>query len=541
MAKLFDKLKKGQNPAEDEGLDILTDEIKEPFSMRSFFETHIVERAKRIKSLLAEKGILFFLFSPFQTRNRLIAQLCILCIGVLFGVVPRASNLVNELQDQAYQSEIAGLSPKTVGDITITPAASSNYQKLHMLGFVIEGKNLPSDASKYEVHLSRAYGASDWANVTYSWNIYPVTDSKRILLVSIDQSKQASGYGAFSLYVQLAGEEVSNYAKTPFEITLSTAQDTTDLYDKTGVHLSAMTEAVCGTGSIEKKQEEFDEAIKAYQVVLEQAEAMPIDISVSPTMDELESFCLANRMYRTLNDHSTTEDIVNMEEMSLKKDISYDVVITSEGIQYDSEFVEQLKEAGGYSDEDAIIFSTFESVNDAKEDVTSAMDNVNNAAVSWYSTLTSYKLILNQTVRTDSFPFSAKCTNTIEEEISFIDKNTTDTEPSDNESMTQPELSGTMTGDDEYTKPVPSDDGISDESDTITDEPEIFSQPSSVSEPEVSEKPVEEQSDVQQPETTIQESEPVSETAKTQNSNPPDNGGSVTTSASVSADPADSK
>ena len=54
-----------------------------------------------------------------MARSRLIAQLIILFLGVMFGVIPRASSMVHELQDQAYQSEIYGLQPKTVGSITI--------------------------------------------------------------------------------------------------------------------------------------------------------------------------------------------------------------------------------------------------------------------------------------------------------------------------------------------------------------------------------------------------------------------------------------
>ncbi len=436
-------------PEEDDGLDILM-EAKEPFSFSNFFETQVVERGKRIKKTMAERGILFFLFSPFQARARLIAELFILLIGVMFGVIPRASSLVNALQDQAYASEIEGLSEKVVGNLTITPAASSNYKKLHMIAFVVEGKNLPSDASKYEVHLARSYGASDWADVTYSWTLYPVTDTKRILLVGIDQSRQKSGYGAFNLYVQLAGDEVKDYAKIPFEITLSTAQETTELYDRTGIHLSVLTQAICGTGNLSKKQAEFEEALSKYQVAVEQAEAMPVTISVSPKRDELENYCLANRVYRTLEDTSTTEDIIDMEKVSEAPEIDYAVVLTSNGIEYDTEFVTQLREAGGYSDEDAIRFSAFDTVDAAKTAVITAMNNVNTEAISWYSTLDSYKLILNQTIQLDTFPLYARCTSTIEDEIEFIEGQLTGPSPEEETS-----LSGTMKGDSDDTEPAP--------------------------------------------------------------------------------------
>lgn len=413
-----DKLKDTYAP-DDGGLDIIMD-AKEPFSMRGFFEEQVVERAKRFRQLLSDRGILFFLTSPFQARSRLIAQMLILCIGVMFGVVPRASSMITELQDQAYASEIAGLTRKSVGSLSITPVASSNYKKLHMLAFVVEGRNLPSDASKYEVHLARGYGASDWADVYYSWAVYPANDTQRILLVAIDQSGQASGYGAFQLYIQLAGDEVPAYAKAPFEVTLSTAQDTTGLYDKNGVHLSALTEAICGRGGISARQAEFEEALAVYQTVLEQAEGMPVPITVSPTAGELSDWCLANRIYRTLTDSSDTEDIIGMAQAGSTGSIAYDAVLTSDGIRYDAGFVKELRESGAYSDEDGLIFSAFDKVDNAKKAVTAAMDNVNAAAAAWYDKLSSYKLVLNRPVDPSTFTVRARCKDTIDGPIAFV-------------------------------------------------------------------------------------------------------------------------
>lgn len=493
-AKILDRFKKNNGSGEDDGMDILT-EVKEPFSFSNFFETHVVERAKRFKDTLEKRGILFFLFSPFQARGRLIAQMFILLIGIMFGVIPRASSMVNALQEQAYVSEIAGLSKKTIGSITITPAASSNYKRVHMIAFVVEGKNLPSDANKYDVHLARAYGASDWEDVTYSWTMYPVTDTQRILLVAIDQTKQASGYGAFDLYIQLSGEEVSEYARTPFEITLSSAQETTDLYDRTGIHLSALTESVCGTGEIAKKEAEFQDALDKYQVALEQAEAMPVDLSVAPTREDLETYCLANRVYRELDDDSTTEDILNILQVNDPPKVDYDVVITSNGIEYDSDFVSELQnDEVKDSEEDLIIFDAFENVDEAKKAVTAAMDNVNTEAVAWYNTLTSYKLILNQTIEFQTFPLYARCTNSIEDPINFID-----IEPGEPSGSSDDGLSGTMTGDDDKKKPVSSGD----------EEPAQSVEPP-VKEPAEEEEPVEEEpAKEEEPEEEPAEEEPV--------------------------------
>lgn len=450
---MMDRFRKNKT-GEDEGFDIMA-EVKEPFSLSGWFDTHVVEKLKRAKQILSDHGILFFFTSPFMARSRLIAQLIILFLGVMFGVIPRASSMVHELQDQAYQSEIYGLQQKTVGSITITPAASSNYKKMHMIAFVVDGKNLPSDPSKYDVHLARGYGASDWEDVTYSWSMYPVKNGQRILLVAIDQSKQASGYGAFQLYIQKQGDEVSEYARQPFEITLSTAQPTTELYDKTGVHLSALTEAICGSGEIGKKQVEFEEALAEYQVAVEQAEAMPVEgIKVAPTVDDLEAYCLSKRIYRALKDDSNTEDILDIEmipdyQSSLANDDLPETIITCKGVDagnYDAAFKASLESDEGVTltDEQKRIMTEWENLDTAKKAVLAAMDNVNTAADSWYQTLDANKLILNQTIKTGSFPLYARVTNTIDDDINFLEGSPEGPDEKD------PGMHGTMIGDDPY-------------------------------------------------------------------------------------------
>lgn len=448
-----DKFKKKQDP-EEEGFDMLT-ELKEPFSIQGFFEQHVVEKFKRAKNILQEKGVLFFLVSPFQARGRMVALLTALVFGLMFGIIPRASVLINATRDKAYASEIYGLDDKTVGSISIHPAASSNYKKMHMLAFVVTGKNLPSDAESYEVHLAQGTGASDWDQLTYSWSMYPVDDTRRILLVAIDQSKQPSGVGMFRLFIQLKDDpkgELKSYEKVPYEVTLSTAQETTSLYDRTGVHLSALTEAICGKGEIFKKQAEFESALEVYRKAVEQAEKMPIEnIKVSPTPDDLEAYCLKNRLYRELKDDSNTEDILKIEKAS-KPELKLGEVIECGGTYggiYDEAFITQLQEntdedgnPADLSDEEIKIFQEWQHVNTAKESVLSAMDAVNTAAESWYNTLVSYRLILNQTVKVSSFPLYARITADVEGDIDFIDGN-----PEDPSSGDDPGVHGQYGGD----------------------------------------------------------------------------------------------
>lgn len=534
-----DRFKK-KNP-EEEGFDMMT-ELKEPFSLQGFFEAHVVDKFKRAKNILQEKGVLFFLVSPFQARGRMVALLTALVFGLMFGIIPRASVLINATRDKAYASEIYGLEDKTVGSISIHPAASSNYKKMHMLAFIVTGKNLPSDAESYEVHLAQGTGASDWDKLTYSWSMYPVDDTRRILLVAIDQSKQPSGVGMFRLFIQLKDDpkgELKSYEKVPYEITLSTAQETTGLYDRTGVHLSALTEAVCGKGEIAKKQAEFESALEVYRKAVEQAEKMPIeDIKVSPTPDDLEAYCLKNRLYRALEDDSDTEDILSIEK-AVKPELKLGTIIECGGTYggvYDEAFITALNEntddegsPADLSDEEIKIFQEWQHVNGAKDSVLSAMDAVNTAADAWYNTLVSYRLILNQTVKVSSFPLYARITVDVEGDIDFINGDPED--PSDGE---DPGVHGQYSGDDKpSTKP-----DITEETDPVTETPEPAEtqEPAEESEEEPEETPEpeeeEEPEETQAPEETPapEESEAPEETQKPYQPN-----------AAVTGNPSDNK
>ena len=109
---------------EKDELGLIT-EAREPFSLSNFFRVQAAGKFRHMKRILKEKGVLFFLFSPFQARSRLVVQLFLLAAGILFGIIPRATSMVSAVQDMAYQSEVHGLTQKRVGDLTITPAASS--------------------------------------------------------------------------------------------------------------------------------------------------------------------------------------------------------------------------------------------------------------------------------------------------------------------------------------------------------------------------------------------------------------------------------
>ena len=160
------------------------------------------------------------------------------------------------------------------------------------------------------------------------------------------------------------------------------------------------------------------------------------------------------------------------------------------------------------------------------------MDGVNNAAVSWYNTLEGYRLILNQTVETGEFPLHARCVESIEDDIMFIDGD--DYEPASEE----PGLAGTMIGDDPVTEPVvaepetPVEEPVIEESskEPVIEEPVV--EPSSEEELSEEESFEEESSEEESSEVKKSESKPEKPVAQSK---------PAASTVKPSADPADSK
>ena len=105
------KKKKRNKKQEQKDLSIVY-EVKEPFSWDRFWDEKILATYKKFRQYLKERGILNFLISPFQYRNRLIGKLVIVALAILLGVVPRTINLINETKARNAASEIASIMNK---------------------------------------------------------------------------------------------------------------------------------------------------------------------------------------------------------------------------------------------------------------------------------------------------------------------------------------------------------------------------------------------------------------------------------------------
>ena len=78
----------------------IIDDYKEPFTWRNFWDEQVVGRAKKVKDFLQENGVLFFLLSPFQYKNRLILKLVLIFLGVVIGIVPRTVTMIDAAKDR---------------------------------------------------------------------------------------------------------------------------------------------------------------------------------------------------------------------------------------------------------------------------------------------------------------------------------------------------------------------------------------------------------------------------------------------------------
>lgn len=335
----------GKKKQEDSGLDVIS-EIKEPFSFANFFEDHVVERYKKIKTFLEEKGILFFLLSPFQQRNRLIVELIIIVFGVLVGVIPRSMNLVQEAKERNSASEMAALIDKdtqfTVGSIIIRPLASSQYEKQHLLAFYIDsadGSSVPSKADRYEVVLSAARGVVEAEKVSYAYEVLPVSENGRLLLVYADNREQNDMTGIYNLWIHAVADDVTIETIEPMEIVLSNTQETNDLFGKEGINLASLTEGVLNDENtpIADGEEALEKTISDYELEVERISSLPLGLTPQPSLDSLETFCEENRIYPTLTDTSTTKDLTNLEELPTEEAnmvLKYDAGITMGSVLY---------------------------------------------------------------------------------------------------------------------------------------------------------------------------------------------------------------
>lgn len=301
---------------EDKDESMVLADYKEEFSWRVFWDEQIVGRYKKVRKFLKDHGVLFFLLSPFQYKNRLIVKIVLVFAGVMIGIVPRGSQMLNATKARNAASEISETKTSGAGPITVTPMASSQYKRQHVLAFTIDGSTadgVPSTKSGFSVTLRQNRGVSDPWNVSYKYDILPVSDSRRLLVLYVDNRKQTDKTGIYNLRVQ-----IKNNAKmeTPMELVISDGQRTTDLFGKDGINLAALSNSLTNDSGGDQKaiktaQKTLKSALHVYK--LNEARLKEMGMTISPSYDEVVKLADKYSILTDVTDTSTVDVTVGKD------------------------------------------------------------------------------------------------------------------------------------------------------------------------------------------------------------------------------------
>jgi hypothetical protein len=292
-------------------------EIKEPLTLNGFIESQIIDRWKKIKKLLDEKGIIYFITSPFQFKNRLILKIVIIIFGVILGVVPRTMHMVKDMRVKFAGSELSQVEGKTFssGGLTVVPLASSRCGNNHAIVFDIPGSTMDGVSSitdDYQLSVSPLSGVSDTKGVRIYGKILPVNVNDRLFVVMADISKQHAHSAIYKFTVKAGGESVT------MNVVLSEKQKTGDLIGEDGIDLSAISDTLVKNDSSEQDkiktdEKALDKAVHTY--ANNEVRLIAIGDKVSPTIDELEEQVKTKEILTDIDDHSTTRKAAGIENV----------------------------------------------------------------------------------------------------------------------------------------------------------------------------------------------------------------------------------
>ena len=300
---LFKKSDKDKEP----DLSII-DDYKEPFTWRNFWDEQVVGRAKKVKDFLQENGVLFFLLSPFQYKNRLILKLVLIFLGVVIGIVPRTVTMIDAAKDRNESSELANVPAISMaGDISVSPLESGQHGKKHVLAFNVGGdteKGVPSTTDGFDVVLSPARGVTDGESVTYRHKVLPINQTNRLLLIYVDNSKQNDETGIFNLTVKMKdGEPMA----TPIEVVLSNNQETTPLFKGGTINLASLSNSIAkhnnSEDAIKDAEETLKDSLNVYKVNEQRLEASGMNVGF--TSEKMSEYVDEQLIMPTLKDDST--------------------------------------------------------------------------------------------------------------------------------------------------------------------------------------------------------------------------------------------
>lgn len=390
--------KKQKNSNKD--MTIVTD-IKEPFSFRRFVDETIVEGWKGFKKKLDERGITFFLTSPFQYRYRLLIIFWSICLGMVLGIVPRSVNLINETKIRNAQSEIASIENKIFSNakIMVTPLKSSQYNKQHVIVFNIKGdtkSGVPSTDDGFDVKLTSLRGVAGAEDVKYRYKIVPLDLTSRLLVLYVDNRNQNDNTGIFGLNIAVKGEKMM---RDNIELTLSNNQETNDLFKNDKLNLSVvsnkLTDGVTAKDAISKAKEQLENAQKVYKI--NEDRLMAQGITLEYTSEKLAEFVDKNLILKHVEDDSTTNVVtVKIGEIPIQPRLESVMYIRGEKYTEEKMKTDSKKEMSLGAKEIAV-------VNEQINEIMGQVRNLNTVRFTKYKALENLTNVLKRDLSVTSF------------------------------------------------------------------------------------------------------------------------------------------
>jgi len=398
----LDKLKFWEKSKEEREDVSIVDEFKEPFSFQTFWDEKIVGQWLKIRQFLKERGILFFLMSPFQYRNRLLVKLVLIVLGVFIGIVPRTMNLIEAARERNEGSQFANAETALVsGSMQVEPLLASHYDDAHVLAFDLIGDTndgVPSTTDGFTVDLSPSRGVSEAEHVRYQYRVLPVSRTNRLLLVYVDTSKQNNETGVYNLDVSIVHEEPM---PTPFEIILSDRQESTPIYDAEGIDLSALSGYMTGRDGedtrITEAEDTLDDALRVYKN--NEARLAAMNMPMGFTTEDALSYVGRHLILNDLSDTSTTQTIAEMDiptEPTLPEVVPT-IIYNERTFRLDEELSES--DAREYRN----VVDELSELSNMIGNIQSNIEDVNRARIQKFDELDRVVNTLNQNVSLDTF------------------------------------------------------------------------------------------------------------------------------------------
>jgi hypothetical protein len=335
VAKNKNEKKRKKMKPKDSDFVVLND-IKEPWTWNRFYEEVLLGNYRKIKRYLDERGVIFFLTSPFQYRNRLILRLVVIVLCVLGGIIPRSNELVKEARARNAASELSAIKDRRFfqDKLGIVPLKASHANDQHVIAFLLTGDtkdDIPSTTEGYNIYLSAKRGVTGAEEATYRYGIIPMDTSNRLLILYVDQRQQTDKKGVYGLNVTLKGQKPM---ENPMEIVLSDTQEQTDLFNGSQIDLSALSPELANVESWNRKaitetEKMVAEKLKTYRLTEERLAAT--QVTLKPSLDELNNWVKANSFLATVRDDSTTAIVSDPITNAPKLEELEPTLITADG------------------------------------------------------------------------------------------------------------------------------------------------------------------------------------------------------------------